>query len=461
MTKITYKIPGNSSFVMTEDLTIIDASVGELLPVVNDKVSIALYGRIVNVNVNWLWLFSLYKLELETGYEQHVNKIVFKPYDLKSHGIKLDHIPVFKEPVSYIHDSDYRLLALYPSLAISKDGRMVNVVTGLDHSVTRNKNGYTQTNVKDPVDNIYKSVGLHRLVAMAWIPNDDYVAKPIVDHKDGDKTNCHADNLEWVSFTTNNRRACEQGLKTDNLTVKVMDYETNSVTVFGSMTQACEFMGRSRISRLEEFCSVPKLINKRYQIKLGNDMTAWDFKDNKGSYCVTIDGVLKTYVNLKALKAELLPMLPEKAGIDKIIPKLKRVYPDIVIDFPERAKIGRETYQFKCMETGEVFDALTRKEITDRTGLAKSTVAKYLGLGDSYYINGFSLRVKSDEPWSEDVHDDLSSMVSVTLTHSVTGVVQKFNSLRKAAEFLKVDKRVVKTYLESGLPYRNYVIRKY
>jgi len=460
MQEITYNVPGNNTLIITDKLVVKSVRNGEVIPVIDGKVTISLYDTVRTVGINWLWLYCLYCVKLEEGYEDQVSNIKFMKLELKSHKVKEDYIPVFVKPVLFIHDSSYRVLSICPHLAINKSGDIVDVNTSKVYKCPKVTYRYPTVTIKPSSSSVSKVMLRHRLVAIAWVPNDDHVAKPIVDHKDGDKTNCHADNLEWVSFTTNSRRTSEQGLRTDNLTVKVMDYETNSVTVFGSMTQACEYMGRSRINRLEEFCSAPKLINERYQIKLGNDMTAWDFKDNKGSYRVTIDGVLKTYVNLKALKAELLPMLPEKAGIDKIIPKLKRVYPDIVIDFPERAKIGRETYQFKCTKTGEVFDALTRKEITDRTGLPKSTVAKYLGLGDAYSINGFSLRVKSDEPWSGTVSDDLSSRMPLSLTNTITGEVLVFDSLRKTAEFLDTDKNRVKRSLDFGTPYKKYVIKK-
>ena len=48
----------------------------------------------------------------------------------------------------------------------------------------------------------YKRIRIHRLVAIAFIPNPDN--KEEVGHKDETRTNNHVDNLEWVSKKENN-----------------------------------------------------------------------------------------------------------------------------------------------------------------------------------------------------------------------------------------------------------------
>ena len=48
-----------------------------------------------------------------------------------------------------------------------------------------------------------KTVKLHRIVALAFVKNDDKENKTEVNHKDLDRTNAKASNLEWVTHQEN------------------------------------------------------------------------------------------------------------------------------------------------------------------------------------------------------------------------------------------------------------------
>lgn len=55
-----------------------------------------------------------------------------------------------------------------------------------------------------------KRVSVHRLVAIAFIPNPDN--KETVNHIDGNPKNNHVDNLEWMSVSDNIRHGFKNGL---------------------------------------------------------------------------------------------------------------------------------------------------------------------------------------------------------------------------------------------------------
>lgn len=51
----------------------------------------------------------------------------------------------------------------------------------------------------------------HRLVAIAFLPNPNNL--PCINHKDGNKINNCISNLEWVSYSENNKHAYLNNLK--------------------------------------------------------------------------------------------------------------------------------------------------------------------------------------------------------------------------------------------------------
>lgn len=79
-----------------------------------------------------------------------------------------------------------------------------------------------------------KWVYLHRLVAMAFVDNPNVL--PQVNHKDGNKFNCRADNLEWVSASNNIKHAYDIGLNKNSK--KVQCIETGKI--YNSITEAAK-----------------------------------------------------------------------------------------------------------------------------------------------------------------------------------------------------------------------------
>lgn len=71
--------------------------------------------------------------------------------------------------------------------------------------------GYYSTDLY--INNEQKTWKVHRLVAMAFIPNPEN--KPTVNHKDGNKLNNSADNLEWSTQSEQNLHFYKLKLKSE------------------------------------------------------------------------------------------------------------------------------------------------------------------------------------------------------------------------------------------------------
>ena len=75
-----------------------------------------------------------------------------------------------------------------------------------------------------------KHRSIHSLVACAFVSNVDN--KPQINHKDGNKLNNNADNLEWVTGSENSQHAYDTGLRgmaEDNCNAKLSNLDVSRI----------------------------------------------------------------------------------------------------------------------------------------------------------------------------------------------------------------------------------------
>lgn len=116
---------------------------------------------------------------------------------------------------------------------ITPDGMVLKAIT------VRTGLGYKWARVT--MDGKQKSVFIHRLVARAYVPNPKN--KPQVHHKNGDKFDNRAENLEWVTSGENTRYAHAHGLVSyRNQPIDMVDLEGHLIMTFSSEKEAAQHL---------------------------------------------------------------------------------------------------------------------------------------------------------------------------------------------------------------------------
>jgi hypothetical protein len=99
----------------------------------------------------------------------------------------------------------YKILDEYPDYCIFRDGVIWNVAGDEPieiYGTIKHKSGYRNFCLHDK-NRKQKSFQIHRLLALAFIPNPNNLEQ--IDHIDRDTSNNNLENLRWVSRSQNSR----------------------------------------------------------------------------------------------------------------------------------------------------------------------------------------------------------------------------------------------------------------
>lgn len=97
----------------------------------------------------------------------------------------------------------------YENYAACVDGRIINLRTNREIKQMVGQTGYMHVSLSQ--DGVKKRFAVHRLVMIAFEGFNKL--NPIVNHRDGDKTNNNYSNLEWCTYSHNALHAVRTGLK--------------------------------------------------------------------------------------------------------------------------------------------------------------------------------------------------------------------------------------------------------
>lgn len=192
------------------------------------------------------------------------------------------------------------ILENYPNYIITPVGEIYSITRKKFIDKTLRKRNPTDINSKyDEIVHIHNtkntvSIAVHRLLAMAFIPNPDNMTT--VNHIDGNPSNNRLDNLEWLSQSDNSKHAHDLGLVSGKYTecsMSTLCYKEIPVATFKSVTMAAKWLEEHGITPY-----VPVIANaavKNEQVLPNNNTVpytaagyVWRYTDTKEVAPITV-----------------------------------------------------------------------------------------------------------------------------------------------------------------------------
>ena len=143
---------------------------------------------------------------------------------------------------------ELRTIAGFTNYKISIDGRVFGTRSGIWIKPNLSDTGYLRVSLYGPHG--FKTRFIHKLVAAAWVgPHQDDM---VVNHKDGNKLNNHASNLEWATHSENSQHARDAGLVTYKVGGEVHNAKLNWDSVMWIRSCGLEVKLMARILRVDQ-----------------------------------------------------------------------------------------------------------------------------------------------------------------------------------------------------------------
>lgn len=459
------RIPGNKDFEidLLGNLRRVDGEKGCTPVIYNNQVRIEIYDQQRIVDVSWLSLIAHFEAFLPKGLEYRLFDIHFTVTDLARKSVT-NQIMVIDKPI--VVNKEYRIIPCFVRYAINKKGELIEVETG--QKIEDNpdaESGYVTVNIYDPELKKKRSFLKHRLVALAWVKNDDFFSKPIVNHIDGNKKNYRVGNLEWVSYSQNSLHAVNTGLRTDNVPCKVFDITDKSVKEFASVKQACAYMGIHQDKKLNHLVSRLKhrLIEGRYQVKLLADDSEWFYEKYEpgtpsGQYTLLIekpDGTKIEHPDVRTFKRDY--GVWNTPNINEMLRKAKAMYPDHNFSYVDN--FTRDPVQAYHVPTNTLTEYKTVRE------MARSLQVPYTGLraaltaGETRKFKDYAFRYKTDKPWDTNFAEFQCKPKCILATSLKDEEVLTFESERKAARHFGVQRSTIRLHLRIKKPLKGFLLK--
>lgn len=441
----------------------------------SDHVKIVLFGKEVEISLLRLVLLAWYEVGYINDLEKHIDAIDFAPIEKNSLRLRCGYLMFFKRPIEY--REGFRYIPNFPRYAINKESVILDTETNkiiTERRIGPQTRNYEMVYIRNPDKNGNRDTPIHRLLGLAWINNDDFTARPFINHKDGKRDNNILSNLEWCNLSENAQHALETGLNNTRLKMKSRDVTTGEVIIFNSLKELGEGLGLGLVSATRFERSLPgHLYKNRYEIKRFDDNSPWHY-DGKSIDSVknrtkaiftiiTIDKkTKKTKVfNSVSLFYEEYGISPSLVGgLEKEIELFKRNNPDIEISYERNALSGPYfvvdinngiATKFRSIKSSASFIGHGYNELQiDLTSKFKFIYSKKWIIVNGKDYEDLNIKEYSEKP---------SKSFSVLVENVHTKEELTLSSLHTASKVLGMQRRTIKKMIESGKIFKGYKIR--
>lgn len=389
-------IPRIRDLFFTDKQLIVDSDEVIQVEMTNEDKAIIPYKNEVKVfEKQWLWLYTWFEM----------------PENIPINVIRFIRVSTFKKKIPYkaiftkpqFIDREHIIVPSFPHLAISETGECINYKTNHVFVPRLNPYGYHVLSLRDPLTNEYREVMVHQLVANAWIIRNQDIVHPVVNHKDGNKLNNIAANLEWVTRSENNRHARDHGNVGKEVICEITNRNTGEKIVFRNMTDAAMY------------CDID--VSELKTAKFNRIKTIAD-----GKYSVRF---LSRYSGEFGTRAQS-----------------NRINRDIPIEI--------------MFSDGRIEEFDNIRQISSIFKIARNTVNRLLNSNGLYRHAGIRVKRKNLE-WPNDVID-ITQYKAVSVLDKATGKIMTFPSIKSTSVNLRISKWFVKRMIKHPEENDRYVI---
>lgn len=448
------------------------------LKINNEVITMSVYGVEVTKPYEWFELMGKLDIKLPIGHYGRIKDIEISEFG-HVYSEKYRYCVQAKEPIIIkqslgLEIKEYALIlglnvGGYEFLAIDKDWNLIDLKT---NTIIRSNNGNVLLDLGE-----YKQFTIdrdafyvHRLMAAAWVYNNDPKHRYQVNHKDLNKQNNHPDNLEWVTHRENIQHLYSNPENTLDFTLgnkcRIRHIKTGDIKEFYTINDMCKFLGTASRSTASYLSTSLGYTQNDYEIRMDTDKRPWYYEDNNTSKAplwaktkwdvYDNDVLINTYYTLHDICKHF--SRDRHVPVSILVNELKITKPNIKIVETAIRKLG--PYEAYCLKTNEVFKRDSIADLIKITGISDTAIGTRIReLKSKQPAGDWLFRYASKEPWDIDNLDTVEPRLAkrIKVTNLETQESITYDSISKAIEGTpNISKKTFKKKLRANQAFNGY-----